>query len=84
MTIHLLPVIVVVENGVMSAAVNGLLFRDGGLAEQVFDSLENKDSRAYAAVIQGMAKVGVGLIHCFMQTKLISIYAFVRRLKFVK
>uniref|UniRef100_A0A131Y211 Small ribosomal subunit protein mS39 n=1 Tax=Ixodes ricinus TaxID=34613 RepID=A0A131Y211_IXORI len=31
-------------------------WKDGGLAEQVFDSLENKDSRAYAAVIQGMAK----------------------------
>lgn len=34
------------------------LFRDGGLAEQVFDSIENKDGRAYAALIQGMAKVG--------------------------
>ncbi|CAN7988894.1 unnamed protein product, partial [Ixodes hexagonus] len=31
-------------------------FRDGGLAEQVFDSMESKDNRAYAALIQGMAK----------------------------
>ncbi|KAH7937092.1 hypothetical protein HPB49_007849 [Dermacentor silvarum] len=31
-------------------------WKDGGLAEQVFDSIENKDGRAYAALIQGMAK----------------------------
>lgn len=31
-------------------------WNDGGLAEQVFNSMENKDAKAYAALIQGMAK----------------------------
>lgn len=31
-------------------------WKDGGLAEQVFNSMENKDAKAYAALIQGMAK----------------------------
>lgn len=31
-------------------------WKDGGLAEQVFNSMENKDVKAYATLIQGMAK----------------------------
>ncbi|KAK8756840.1 hypothetical protein V5799_000452, partial [Amblyomma americanum] len=31
-------------------------WKDGCLAEKVFESIENKDGRAYAALIQGMAK----------------------------
>lgn len=31
-------------------------WKDGGLAEQVFQSMEVKDSKAYSALIQGMAK----------------------------
>ncbi|XP_064473194.1 small ribosomal subunit protein mS39-like [Ornithodoros turicata] len=31
-------------------------WKDGGLAEEIFNSMENKDSRAYSALVQGMAK----------------------------
>lgn len=32
--------------------------RDGGFAEELFISVDNPDSRAYSAIIQGMAKYG--------------------------
>lgn len=34
------------------------LNRDGGFAEELFISIENPDSKAYSAIIQGMAKYG--------------------------
>lgn len=33
-----------------------LLCRDGGLAEDIFNSIENPTAEAYSALIQGMAK----------------------------
>lgn len=46
------------ENGSLQSLWSKIFCRDGGFAEELFISIDKPDSKAYSAIIQGMAKYG--------------------------